>query len=253
MEDVYEIFDYLPIDDLEVSDYVNPLFNSAQVTYDKEEYQFSYFAIHLIFMTIIYSTVWKISQFHSEHYEKSLLFARPYENKKIDLKKIKTIFEFSYLPEKDIFEFFQLIGIDNGYIKSTKRLIDYRNEMAHATGKIQINSREKFDAAISEIVSVTRKIHESLSLTIRDYYNSILIGFAKDSLPEKHETPHDYIYEVLINNLSFSKKDFQTCKDFGINKLKNWKISGLSKEEIIKVVEFHSATCAYYIDTFGKE
>ena len=60
MEESYEILDYLPIDDLEVNDYVGPLFKSSLVTYEKEEYQFSYFAVHLIFMTYIYLTIWKI-------------------------------------------------------------------------------------------------------------------------------------------------------------------------------------------------
>ena len=54
MEEAFEILDYLPSDDLEVNDYVTPLFNSALVTFEKEEYQFSYFALHLIFMTNIY-------------------------------------------------------------------------------------------------------------------------------------------------------------------------------------------------------
>ena len=48
MEEVYEILEYLPIDEVEVNDYVRPLFDSASVTYEKEQYQFSYFAVHLI-------------------------------------------------------------------------------------------------------------------------------------------------------------------------------------------------------------
>ena len=59
MEDIYEILEYLSIDDVEVNDYVSPLFDSATVTYKKAQYQFSYFAIHLIFMTYIYSTFGK--------------------------------------------------------------------------------------------------------------------------------------------------------------------------------------------------
>ena len=57
MSDFNEIEQYLSIDDLEITNYVRPLFESAIVTYEKEQYQFSYFAIHLIFMTYIYSTV----------------------------------------------------------------------------------------------------------------------------------------------------------------------------------------------------
>ncbi len=42
MEDVYEIFEYLPIEDFEINNYTTPLFNSASVTYEKEQYQFLY-------------------------------------------------------------------------------------------------------------------------------------------------------------------------------------------------------------------
>ena len=253
MDDAYEILDYLPVDDIEVNDYVRPLFNSALVTYEKEEYQFSYFALHLIFMSYIYSTVWKIGQFHKEKYEDSLLFARPYNGSDVNFKEINSIFEYSQLPEKDIFEFFSLIGMDNGYIKSTKKLIDYRNDMAHATGTFQISSEEQFSDALRELLSVSSNIQEKMNLTIRAWYKEILTNYAKDGLPEDYSTPSDYIFEVFVKNLSFSKKDFQVCKDYGLNKLKNRKESGLSKKEIEKVVEFHVLVKEQYKNLIGEE
>jgi hypothetical protein len=252
MESVYKLVDYLPIEDVEVSDYVRPLMNSAEVTYEKGEYQFSYFAVHLIFMTNIYTTVWQVSQFYNERYNHSLLFARPYNGKEVKLDEIKSVFEFSKLPEKDIFEFFRLIDLDNSYIKSTKKLIDYRNDMAHATGKIQIYSKQTFDSALDEIVGVTKKIHDCLSVSIRELYRDILIKYAKGSPQFTNDTPTDFIQIELVKNLSFSKKDLEVCKDFGLSKLKDWKVSGLSKDEIKKVVEFHTATTAYYNDLFGE-
>jgi hypothetical protein len=221
MDKVFEILDYLPYEDVEVNDYVRPLFDSASVTYEKEQYQFSYFAIHLIFMTYIYSTVWKIAQFHKDKYEHSLLFARPYNGKEVDLKDITSIFKFSNLPEKDIFEFFALIGLENGFIKSTKKLIDYRNEMAHATGKIEISSVEKFDLAITEILSVSAKIHEKLSLTIRDWYREELKHFAKNELDEQYGSIMDYINSVFIGRNSFSQNELLVCKEFGLRDLKS--------------------------------
>jgi hypothetical protein len=250
MESVYELLDYLPIEDIEVNDYVRPLMNSAEVTYEKGEYQFSYFAVHLIFMTNIYTTVWQVSQFYKERYNHSLLFARPYNGKEVKLDEIRSVFEFSKLPEKDIFEFFRLIDLDESYVKSTKKLIDYRNEMAHATGKIQIDSAERFDSAMDEIVSVTKKIHTCLSLTIRDFYRDNLIEYAKEET--EGDFLNDFVQIELMKNLSFSKRDLEICKDFGLSKLKDWKVSGLSKEEIQKVVEYHTATKNYYKDLFGE-
>lgn len=250
MDSIYELLDYLPLEDIEVNDYVQPLLNSAEVTYEKGEYQFSYFAVHLIFMTNIYTTVWQVSQFYNERYNHSLLFARPYNGKEVKLDEIKSVFEYSKLPEKDIFEFFRLIGLDNSYLMSTKKLIDYRNEMAHATGKIQIDSEEKFDLALEEIISVTKKIHTCLSLTIREFYREKLIKYAKGEI--EGNFLNDFVQIELMKNLSFSKKDLEICKECGINKLKNWKVSGLSKEEIKKVVGFHNSTKNYYTDSFGE-
>jgi hypothetical protein len=253
MDEVYEIAEYLPLNDLEVSNYTTPLFDSASVTYEKEQYQFSYFAVHLIFMTYIYSTVWKIGQFHKDKYEHSILFARLYNGSDVNLKKIKSVFDFSHLPEKDIFEFFALIGLDNGYIKSTKELIDYRNDMAHATGRFQISSSDDYDKAINEITSVIAKVHQKLSLTIRDWYKEELVFYAKNELDEQYSSATDYIQSVFISDQSFSKNEFLVCKDFGLNKLKNRKESGLSKEEIERVVEFHEATKEVFADITGEE
>jgi hypothetical protein len=253
MEELYEILEYLPIDDIEVNDYVSPLFDSANVTYEKEQYQFSYFAVHLIFMTYIYSTVWKIGQFHKDNYEHSLLFARPYNGKEVDFKEVTSVFKYSHLPEKDIFEFFTLIGLENGFIKSTKKLIDYRNEMAHATGKIEISSEEKFSLAIDEILSVTAKIHEKLSLTIRDWYRQELLHYAKNELDEQYSSILDYINNNFIKTLSFSQRELLVCKEFGLNKLKNRKESGLSREEIARIEEFHKVVKEKYNEITGEE
>jgi hypothetical protein len=253
MDDVYEILEYLPIYDVEISDYVNPLFNSATVTYEKEQYQFSYFAIHLIFMTYIYLTVWKISQFHSDKYEHSLLFARPHNDCDVDFKKVNSIFDYCYLPEKDIFEFFALIGLDKGYIKSTKKLINYRNEMAHATGKTQISSTDKFDDAVDVILTVLTKINERLSLTIRMWYKEELLSYAKNGLDEQYSSPLDYINNLFVSELSFSQKELLACRDFGLNKLKNRDDSGLSIEEITRIVEFHESVKEKYAEIIGEE
>lgn len=239
IEEADEILDYLPIDDLEVNDYINPLFKSALVTFEKEEYQFSYFALHLIFMTNIYSSIWKIGQFHKERYEDSLLFARPYNGCEVNFKDIKSVFEFSHLPEKDIFEFFSLIGVENSYIKSIKGLIDTRNQMAHATGKFQISSVENFNSAIRELVSVLENLQSKLNLTIRDWYKGELLHFANNTLAEDYPTLTDYINNVFLNRFGFSKKDLTACYEFGLNKLKNRRLSKLTVDEIKKIIEFH--------------
>jgi len=253
MEDIYELLDYLPIDDFGVNNYVTPLFNSALVTIEKEEYQFSYFAIHLIFMTYIYSTVWKIGQFHKVKYEDSLLFARPYNGSKVNFKDLKSIFEFSELPEKDIFEFFSLIGVDNSYIKSIKQLIDIRNEMAHATGKIQISTEDDFNGAYKELRSVVENLQINLNNTIREWYKNELMLFATNELSMEYPTLTDYIIEVFINKYSFSKNDLQACEEYGINRFSRSDQFTLTRNEIDRIKEFHNALKEKYAEIAGVE
>jgi hypothetical protein len=45
MDEAYELSEYLPIEDISVYDYTNALFQSADVNFEKDKYQFSYFAI----------------------------------------------------------------------------------------------------------------------------------------------------------------------------------------------------------------
>ena len=253
MEEEYDILDYLPIDDLEVNDYVTPLFNSALVTFEKEEYQFSYFALHLIFMTNIYSFIWKIGQFYKERYEDSLLFARPYNGCKVDFKEIKSVFDFSNIPEKDIFEFFSLIGVEKSYIKSIKSLIDARNQMAHATGKFQISNYEEFNNAIGELGSVLGNLQTKLNLTIREWYKSELLNYAKDGLEESHLTITDYIDSVFLTSHGFSKKDLVACVEFGLSRFRNREQFDLSDAKLDSIKEFHEALKTRYAEIMGIE
>ncbi len=251
MEEVYQLLDYLPIDDAEINNYVNPLFNSAQVTYDKEQYQFSYFAVHLIFMTYIYLTVWKISQFHKEKFEHSLLFARPYNGSDVNLKQVRSIFDYSHLPEKDIFELFSLIGLDNGYIKSTKKLIDSRNDMAHATGKIQILDMRHFDDAIAGLLGVCLTIQKNMDETIKKWYKNKLLDFAKSGVLEEKTLPADFIDEILIGNLSFSKKDLFACSECGISRFKDRREYNFEENEYERLNNLHEAIKKKYYEIEG--
>jgi hypothetical protein len=125
--------------------------------------------------------------------------------------------------------------------------------MAHATGKFQISSENDYNTAINEILNVTAKIHEKLSLTIRDWYREELLNYARNELSEEYSSILDYINNIFINNLSFSQRELLVCKEFGLSKLKDRDESGLSKEEIERVVEFHETIKEKYADVVGEE
>ena len=104
-----EILNFLPInpsDEENINSYINNITNLIAVNYKYEQYQFAYFGVHLLYMTYIYCTAWKISQIVPDRYQDVIVFARPYSGRERDLKieEANSIFAFSLLPEKDIDE-----------------------------------------------------------------------------------------------------------------------------------------------------
>lgn len=100
-----EILKYMPIDPVDTEDinsYIQNIVNLIAVNYKYSQYQFAYFGFHLLYMTYIYCTTWKISKINPERYNDAVLFARPYEGKKIDLRNVESVFEYSNMPEKDL-------------------------------------------------------------------------------------------------------------------------------------------------------
>ena len=76
-----EILNFLPInpdDEEDVINYIQNITNLVAVNYKYGQYQFAYFGIHLLYMTYIYCTAWKISQIEPERYKDAIVFARAY-------------------------------------------------------------------------------------------------------------------------------------------------------------------------------
>ncbi|MCD8006649.1 MAG: hypothetical protein LUF29_06715 [Oscillospiraceae bacterium] len=100
-----EILVFLPInpaDAEDVTDYIRDITNLVAVNYKYSQYQFAYFGVHLLYMTYIYCTAWKISQIEPERYRDAIVFARAYNGRNRDLKieDAESIFAYSLMPEK---------------------------------------------------------------------------------------------------------------------------------------------------------
>lgn len=109
-----EILNYLPIDpadEEDVNNYIQNITNLIAVNYKYGQYQFAYFGLHLLYMTYIYCTAWKIGQIEPERYKDAIVFARPYNGRERDLKieDADSIFAYSLIPEKDIARLFKII------------------------------------------------------------------------------------------------------------------------------------------------
>lgn len=241
-----EIIKYLPIDPIDEEDinsYISNLVNLIIVNYKYAQYQFSYFGLHLLYMTYIYCTVWKISIINPERYKDAVLFARPYERKKIDLEHIKSIFEYSNIPEKELPKIFKIIDLNGGQMRIICDLVDTRNEMAHASGKFEIVTEEIFYSNINAIYSSIKNIHRCMDAQIRKLFSNLLIDYANEAFKNDYSGIIDIIEQemIQINNLSIF--ELLVCNEMSVKALSD---KYPKKKE--KFNEFKSALKQYCID-----
>ena len=177
-----DIINYLPIDPIDEEDvitYIENITNLITVNYKYGQYQFAYFGLHLLYMTYIYCTVWKISRILPERYSDAVVFARTYSNreKDMDIDNIGTIFQYSLIPEKDISKIFKIIDLDKSQISNVGILVDVRNEMAHASGKFEILTEDNFSVKANTILNSIRNIHNMMDKQIRKWFKQILSSY----------------------------------------------------------------------------
>ena len=218
-----DIINYLPIDPEDEEDvigYINNITNLIAVNHRYEQYQFAYFGVHLLYMTYIYSTAWKVSKMEPDRYKDAIVFARPYNGRESDLNIVNanSIFNFSLMPEGDISKLFRIIELDNSQISIVSNLVVSRNEMAHATGKIQLSTEDSFEANILNICRSIRNIHKSMEKLIKKWYSNVIIGFCKGEYPDYDEA-HGFISEYMIQSFKLSVNELLICNGMSMKSL----------------------------------
>lgn len=197
-----EILNYLPIDPADEEDvinYIQNITNLIAVNYKYGQYQFAYFGLHLLYMTFIYCTAWKIGQIEPERYKDAIVFARPYSGRERDfnIEEAESIFAYSLMPEKEIAKLFTVIELDKSQISTVSNLVDTRNEMAHASGKFDILTEEIFEAKANSILNSMKNIHKCMDKPIRKWYGQVLLSFCKGEF-DGYDDPKDVIIEQMI-------------------------------------------------------
>jgi hypothetical protein len=218
-----EILYFLPInpsDEEDINSYINNITNLIAVNYKYEQYQFAYFGVHLLYMTYIYCTAWKISQIIPDRYQDVIVFARPYSGREKDLKieEANSIFAYSLLPEKDIAKLFKIIYLDKSQIASVRDLVDARNDMAHASGKFNILTEDSYDAKVSNILTSMQNIHRCMTDSIRKWYSEILISFCAGEFDGYYEA-RDLLIEQMIQSFKLSVNELLICKEMSVSAL----------------------------------
>ncbi len=218
-----EILSYLPInpeDEEDIVNYVQNITNLIAVNYKYGQYQFAYFGIHLLYMTYIYCTAWKIGQIEPGRYRDAIVFARAYNGRERDLRieEADSVFAYSLMPEKDIAKLFKIIELDKAQISMVCDLVDTRNEMAHASGKFEILTEDSYDAKVSSVLSSMSVIHKCMIQLIRKWYGQVLISFCKGEY-EEYKKPKDFIAEQMIQTFKLSTNELLICNDMSVSNL----------------------------------
>ncbi len=218
-----EILNYLPIqpeDEEDINSYIQNILNLVAVNYKYEQYQFAYFGIHLLYMTYIYCTIWKISQIEPDRYKDAIIYARPYSGKDKEFKidEPESVFVYSLMPESDIAKIFRIINLDNSQITSVGEYVKTRNEMAHASGKFEIPNEESFDTKVHALYISIKNIHNKMDTCIRKWYEQVLLSFCKGEY-EGYENPKDVILELMIQSFKLSVNELLVCNEMSIGSL----------------------------------
>lgn len=219
-----EILEYLPISPVDEEDivaYIKNISNVIAINYKYEQYQFSYMGIHLLLMTYIYSSIWKISKINPRRYSDAIIFARPYagREKDIDLDNIGSIFNFSLMPEKEFAKIFKIIGLDNSQISGVGGLVKIRNDMAHACGKFEILTEDGFTRSVNTVIKSMKSIHKSMDKQIRKWFKILLIDYCENRFSDYDEV-EDIINEKMLQSFKLSVNELLICKGMSVNALK---------------------------------
>lgn len=248
LEDIAKHLPIDPMDQEDINTYVNSILKIVIVNYRYAQYQFSYFGVHLLYMVYIYCSVWKISKVNPDRYNDSVLFARTYsgKEKKVDFFNIKSIFQYSNVPEKDMAKFFNIICLDPSQIGNIQMLVDKRNDMAHATGRFEVITDEQFKSSVKEIYSSMSNIHKCMDKQIRKWFSNLLIEYAKGNYDEDYSDVNDLIYEEMVQNYNFSANELLVCNEMSINEyVKNYKNYGIDKVNVVRLKTMKESVYKY--------
>ncbi len=238
MEEAGELGDYLPISFKAPSerDYVSFLWESFETNYANGKFQFAFLAYHMLLMSFVYFNIWQIKRAWPESFEKSLIgFGRDIEN---ELINATSPFALSAVRERTVMRFLKLVGSDNSEIGVYAKLVDDRNEIAHANGNIFFKDQVALDRKIADVLRAVNKIQAHSHSTIENCYREFLCQ-SHDPDQREYVDTRDQIREVLIHDNYMSHEDVKFCVGFDVSEMNQ-------RDEFDEIKSLHDLLCEVY-------
>ena len=218
MDDALGLADYLPVSFKTPKDqeYISFLWEAFETNYESGKYHFAFLAYHLLMMSFVYFNIWQIRQTLADDFEKGLIgFARDEDRRCL---RDDSPFTFSNVNESAVLRLFRLIGCDDSQIGNYRKLVNDRNNAAHANGNVFHSTQRAADAQIRQVIRAVEEIQTLSRPVISRRYQEFLLQ-SHNSEEREYLEAEDQIREVLIHGSYMSRKDVELCVNFDISDL----------------------------------
>jgi len=237
MDEALDLADYLPISfkTLSEQEYISFLWEAFKTNYENGTYQFAFLGYHMLMMSFVYFNIWQIREARPDDFKKGLIgFAGDAET---TLLSATSPFTFSKVNERTILRLFRLVGCDDSRIGNYRKLVNDRNDAAHANGNIFFNTPREADAQIRQVIRAVEEIQTYSRTVISRRYQEFLL---QSHNPEEREyvDAEDQIREVLIHGNYMSRKDIEICINFDL--------SALEEDNKDAIEDLHNTLCEVY-------
>ena len=237
MDEALELSDYLPdsFRSTEEQQYISFLWEVFESNYDNGKYQFAFLAYHMLMMSFVYFNIWQIKQTRPDDFAWGLIgFGRRVEN---NLIEATSPFSFSMVNERTVLRFLKLIECDNSQIGAYAKLVDNRNDTAHANGNVYFKTQREVDTRIRDVLRSVREIQTHSQPIINRCYEEFLLH-SHDPNKRRYADVEDQIREVLVHGNYLSQKDIEICANFDI--------STLDSDNRAAIESLHNTLCETY-------
>lgn len=252
-EEISKMMAYLPelfVDNSEER-YLQSLWLAVQTSIENDLYQFAYIQYHMLFMTAVYYVLLKVSVLRSDGLNEALYYLL--KDRFADFKKPsntkggKLYFgSFAIINESDVFMLLRVIGLKNDLLGELQKLVEERNQYAHANGQLQLTSDELL---MEKIEDYNKRIEQVFGLL-----KPLLIELYKDTITQNdfydpdiraYIDPDEQIKEEFVRKYSLSRVEINWLR-----KIKTSDFEDCDGYENVK--ELHIALMHYYDEIIGK-
>lgn len=245
-----ELLYYFPMDKVYIAagsydQYLYDLQKTVIDNYENGNFQVSYFYAHLIFMSYVYYCVERAYQIQPNRMKDIFYPINAYfgNDDKPSLETYTSIYDFSKIPEKEIFKVFRIMGMEHQQIKDLSKYISKRDNFAHATGKGNI-SEETLIQNVRTIKGNMEALNELFRPAIRVQYIEYLLEYTEYD----YETVIDSAYDFMLDHF-LSLRDIEYLCNMGISRIRNE--NELFKERYRFIKKVHCAFIEYCVENEG--